>query len=348
MLSYVPLAKGHEFTTLTSTKAIMDNGLEDILQAATRDQLSDCVRLLALNLVHHRVKFGFVPFVHSIQQICVSPEDSGATGLFVKEKQMLEEAFELVTSFRGTLLSESQTEKSSRPDFTEQRRQLRVNLLAPVKVQWPNESVPMEVELDNISWGGAAFHVAQPKGSPGDSLVIILPSSLHDSIKVEAKIVRTWDHPAGQGIATRFSMLSTRAEAELESILELLAESEDKQGQRKHARLTHRLEIQFDDAVELRATLEDISAGGLGITVPEPLELDQSFQVVISTLDDRLSFKLRARAIRQQLVSIGDTHIYHVGLEFEHPSEELWYRTNELIREMAAVNPAKSDKKDST
>ncbi len=323
----------------------MENKLDEFLQAATRDQLSDCVRLLALNLVQHRAKYGFVPFEHSIRQLSGSPEDSGAMGLFVKEKQVLEEAFELVRSFRESIIPEPQVEKSSKTDSAEERRQLRINLRASAKVQWPNESVPMEVELDNISWGGAAFHVTQPKGSPGDSLVLILPSSQLGSIRLEAKIVRTWDHPSGQGIATRFSMLSTSDEAELENILELLAQSEDKQGQRKHARLTYRLELQFDDAAELQATLEDISFGGLGITVPEPLELHRSFQFVISTFDDRLSFKLRARAVRQQPVRVGNRDIYHVGLEFEHPSEELRYRTNELIQELAIFNPMKTEKK---
>ena len=320
----------------------MENELDAIFQAATRDQLSDCVRLLAFNLAHHQANFGLVPLEHSMQQSSLSPEDSGALGLFVKEKRVLEDAFEQVRSFRENTPSEPKPEKSSKTDFTEQRRQLRVNLLAPIEVQWPNESVPMEVELDNISWGGAAFHIAQPKGRAGDSLIMILPGSDQGSIRVEAKIVRTWDHPEGQGIAARFSVLSTKDEAQLENILELLAESEDTLGQRKHARLTHRLEIQFGDIAELQATLEDISAGGLGITVPEPLELHQSFQVIIGTLDDSLNFKLRAYAVRQKLVSIGGTDIYHVGLEFEHPSEELRQRTNELIREMAVINTAKT------
>jgi len=78
------------------------------------------------------------------------------------------------------------------------------------------------------------------------------------------------------------------------------------------------------------------------------LELHQSFQVVISTLDDQLNFKLRARAVRQQLAKVGERDIYHVGLEFEHPSEELRLRTNDLIREMAVSNPAKTEKKAAT
>ena len=41
-----------------------------------------------------------------------------------------------------------------------------------------------------------------------------------------------------------------------------------------NSRLSQRLEIEFDDEQALQATLDDISAGGLGITVPDPLLLD--------------------------------------------------------------------------
>ena len=143
-------------------------------------------------------------------------------------------------------------------------------------------------------------------------------------------------------MATRFSSLSTRDESELESVLELLMQSGDSEGQRKHARLTQRLDIQFDDFEELQATLQDISEGGLGITVPDPLQVGQSFQAVVSTMDERCSLKLRARVVHQEPISLGSTEVYHVGLKFEHPTEELRNRTNELIREMAAMSPSRT------
>ena len=85
----------------------------------------------------------------------------------------------------------------------------------------------------------------------------------------------------------------------------------------------------------MQATLEDISTGGLGITVPDPLQLGQSFQAVVSTLDESCTLKLCARVVHQEPVKIGNVELYHVGLEFEHPSEELRKRTRELILEMA-------------
>jgi c-di-GMP-binding flagellar brake protein YcgR len=113
-----------------------------------------------------------------------------------------------------------------------------------------------------------------------------------------------------------------------------LAESADSNGLRQHARLTQRLDIQFDGD-ELHATLEDISAGGLGVTVPDPLQIGQSLQAVISTFDEDYTLKLRARVVRQEPIKMGKTELYHAGLKFEHPSEELNQLTRELVRKMA-------------
>lgn len=106
--------------------------------------------------------------------------------------------------------------------------------------------------------------------------------------------------------------------------------------------MTQRLDIQVDDVAELQATPEDISAGGLGITDPDPLEVGQSLQGVISTLDERCSPKLRARVANQQPITFGNTEVYHVGLEFEHPTEKLRERTEELVCEMAKMKFPKS------
>ncbi len=322
----------------------MKKNSDELLVEATRDQLFACVRLLAVNVVQHRAKCGLISIEHSMAELRSGAEGDEESGLLVKGKEVMEEALAMVASSTTDFSEEPGMETLPTNLLAENRRQLRINVTAPVKVHWPGDPAPVDANLENISWGGAAIHVAEAKGGAGDKLEIILPSTRRGSITVEAIIIRAWALPdgRGEGVATRFSSLSTRDEAELENVLEVLAQSGDSDGQRKYARLTQRLEIQFDDVEELRATLEDISAGGLGITVPDPLELDQSFQAVISTLDERCSLKLRARVVHQEPIKVGNSEIYHVGLKFEHPSEELRDRTNELIREMAALNPAKN------
>ena len=77
--------------------------------------------------------------------------------------------------------------------------------------------------------------------------------------------------------------------------------------------------------------------GGLGITVPDPLQIGQSLQAVISTLDESCSLKLRARVVRQDSQKFGNMEFYHAGLKFEQPSEELHELTSELIRTMSTL-----------
>ncbi len=315
---------------------------DELLGEATRDELFACIRLLAISVVQHRAKCGFVTFEDSAMQLRSGTREAEEFGLFLEGKQVLEEALEMAKSFATESPLGPGTEEPPSNLLAENRKQLRINVTAPIKVLWPGDSAPVDARLENISWGGAAIQVDEAKGEADDSLQIILPGTQSGSITVEAKIIRTWALPngRGEGVATRFSSLSTRDEAELENVLEVLAQSGDSAGQRKYARLTQRLEIQFDDVEELRATLKDISSGGLGITVPDPLELDQSFQAVISTLDERCSLKLRARVVHQEPVNVGQAQIYNVGLQFEHPSEELRARIDELIREMAALIPS--------
>jgi c-di-GMP-binding flagellar brake protein YcgR len=208
----------------------------------------------------------------------------------------------------------------------------------PIKVSWPQDSKPVNAKLEDISWGGASIHMLEANMDSGDMLRIFLPRPQGGLIAIEAKALRTKEHADGGGfsVATRFSSLGTRDEAKLEEILEHLSKAADHEGQRSHARLTQRLELQFDGEQELLTTLDDISAGGLGITVPEPVQVGQSLQILISTLDESCYLKLRARVVRQEPVRLHAVDLYRVGLKFEHPSAELQQRTADLIAKVAA------------
>ena len=141
-----------------------------------------------------------------------------------------------------------------------------------------------------------------------------------------------------EGKSTLFTDLEcSYVQDEFEEVLKKLAQSEDSEGLRQHARLTHRLDIQFDGPDELNATLDDISAGGLGVTVPDPLSIGQSLEAMISTLDGDCTIKLRARVVRLEPVKMGKIELFHAGLKFEHPSRELQNITKELIVQMAGT-----------
>jgi len=317
----------------------MNRSTHELLGEATPEELLSCIELLAISVVQHRAKCAFVTLSYSTEQLRSTEDQTEATSLFMQSKEVLEEALEMVR----VLAAESASTKDSlaEPEATssDNRTQYRIRISMPIKVLWPQDSKPVDAKLIDISWGGASIYVDEAKLDSADTLQIILPRRQGGSISIEAKILRANRDPDGIGhiIAVRFSKLGTRDEAKLEDILEHLAQSADEGGQRSHARLTQRLDIQFDNDQELLSTLDDISAGGLGITVPDPVQIGQSLQIVISALDESCFLKLRARVVRQEPLKFRSMVAYRVGLKFEHPSEELEKRTAELIGKMASM-----------
>lgn len=320
-------------------KGVMKDNSNELIKNATPEELLACIQLLALSVVQHRAVCGFVTLRNSTEHLRSVADESEETGLFVQSKQVLEEAIEMVRMLAAEKAPAPPSEVEQGNIPIENRTQFRISVSVPIKVLWPDEQRPVGAKLADISWGGALIHVDDAKTSAGDTLQIILPRQQGGSISIGAKILRTWENPDRDGhvIAVRFYKLSTRDEAKLEEILENLAQSADVEGQRNHARLTQRLDIQFDGEQELLATLDDISKGGLGITVPDPLQIGQSLQIVISTLDESCTLKLRARVVRQEPLKVRAVQVYRVGLKFEHPSDELKKRTDELIGKMASI-----------
>tara|TARA_R110002049_G_scaffold85550_13_gene217493 strand:- start:3547 stop:4518 length:972 start_codon:yes stop_codon:yes gene_type:complete len=320
----------------------MKETLNRILEGSTQDELFDCIGLLAISVAQHRDKNGFVPLGDSAKHLHADTDENAAQDAMKPGRRVAEEALEIIRVLAAERLAQPQSGSATDSQPLEKRQQLRIHVSAAIKIVWPGESDPVAAKLENISWGGAAIHVEQLKLDNGDTLQVMVPVSQGSAISIEAKVLRTWELPDGKGygLATRFSSLSTRDELELEKLLKLLAESADTEGQRSHARLTQRLDIEFDGLQELQATLDDISAGGMGITVPEPLQIGQSLQTVISALDGNTSLKLRARVVRQDPIELGSVEVYRAGLKFEHNPEDLQERIDELLRKMATGKSA--------
>lgn len=319
----------------------MEKRANSPLDEATREELDACISLLALSVVQHREIHGFVPFLDTARYLRPpegdqAEEDQATTAALLRESEIaVEEVLELVRVIAADASREATPEPASAQ--TEQRKQLRINVTAPVKIVWPGDDSPTDARLQNISWGGAAISVDRVKVDQGDILQILLPATEGKHIKIDARFLRAWklSDGSGEGIAVRFSSLTTSDESALEEVLQSLSQSADSAGLRQYARLTQRLDIQFDTD-EMHATLDDISAGGLGVTVPDPLQIGQSLQALISTFDGDCTLKLRARVVRQETISIGTKEIYQAGLKFEHPSEELVELTQALLRKIIA------------
>ena len=203
---------------------------DKLLEDATREELFACIQLLAASVVQHRENRGFVGFNSTVERLRSSSDTAEDTGLFVQGTQVLEEALEMARVLGAEPAQNTVTDDTSSDSLTEKRNQLRIGVQAPIKVLWPGESEPVDAKLENISWGGAAIHVDTATLDAGDKLQIILPGLKGNPISIEARVLRTWDLPEGKGLATRFSSLSTDDEAELENVLEFLAQSADGEG----------------------------------------------------------------------------------------------------------------------
>src|SRR5207248_8906370 len=85
---------------------------------------------------------------------------------------------------------------------------------------------------------------------------------------------------------------------------------------RKEPRVARRMDIRFGQLGELRAILEDISRGGLAMTVGEPLALYEDLEITVPDTGGDQLLILRAKVVHQRAVDVGDETVYRVGLEF--------------------------------
>lgn len=308
---------------------------KSLLSDASQDELAACIRLLALSVAHHRQSASFTPLRDSAELLRPQNKSKDKMTLVMQSRDVVAEALELVRVLAAE--APPRTESDAEEKTEEKRKQLRISVSAPIKLIWPGNNTPVNARIQNISWGGASIVTDKALTDSGDTVQVLLPGIAGASIQLEAKVLRTWPLSAqqGEGIALRFSSIATQDQDAFEQLLMKLAQSGDNEGLRQHARLTQHLDIQFDGPDELHATLDDISEGGMGVTVPDPIEIGQSLETMISTMDGGFNLKLRARVVRLEPVKMGNVVLYHAGLKFEHPSRELNALTRQLIAQMA-------------
>ncbi len=313
----------------------MTGRAKSLLSDASQDEMAMCIRLLAMSVAHHRQNSAFISLRESAELLKPQNTSKEKAALFLQSRDLVSEALELVR----VLAAEAPPRKEPEEEMEEKRKQLRISVSAPIKILWPGIEEPATARIQNISWGGASILVDKAHTHSGDTIQVLLPGTTSRYIKLEAKVLRTWplSPDQGEGIALRFSSIATQDQEAFENLLKKLAQSGDNEGLREHARLTQHLDIQFDGPEELHATLDDISAGGLGVTVPDPLQIGQSLESVISSTDGGFSLKLRARVVRLEPVKMGNVTLYHAGLKFEHPSRELTTLAQQLIAQMAGT-----------
>jgi c-di-GMP-binding flagellar brake protein YcgR len=218
----------------------------------------------------------------------------------------------------------------------ENRVHARIHVSTKIDVASSDGSGIIECELKDLSKGGARFFSDQSVGQIGETLELFLPALDGSDIAVMAQIIRNELAEGGRMVAVRFDAVEPSMQRALSDLLELLLSSTGA-GTRKHPRVARRIEIRFGPLGELRGILEDISQGGLLMTIADPLSLYEEVDVIVPDLAGTELLTLHARVTHQRKVIKPEGASYQVGLEFSGLRPEAFACVEALLRAVLEV-----------
>ena len=211
----------------------------------------------------------------------------------------------------------------------EQRVHARIHVSTKVEVSVGD--VAVEAELKDLSKGGARFEAHKRVGEPGDVVQLLLPSLDKKPIGVVGHLVRVAPTASGGfSHGVRFDAVDPAMEEALHEMVEVLL-SATGGGRREHPRVARRIEIRFGQLEDLRGVLEDISTGGLMMTVAAPLVLYEEIDVTVPDLVGGELLILHAKVMNQRPLGTGRTG-WRVGLAFTSMRPEARRLVEELLR----------------
>lgn len=317
---------------------------EETLEQLSPEDLAACARLLALSLAHHRSRFGVIPLGTTRSEINQEPPPPSVRELKHAAGAALHESVTYVQRDR-----ERERERAAAPAaagseaINDLRRQMRISVSAAVTLVEPDSDRHIAATLRNISWGGAAVQTGELTAVVGDRVRLLLPAAGRQPIPIDATILRKAMVDDSHEFGLRFDSLDPDDEERLMEVLTLLMKSPDPDNRRSEVRLVQRLEVEYGDAGEFGAVLEDISSRGMMLTVPDPLEIDESLLISLSSVDTPFALNLRARVRHRTPVEDCGIEMYRIGLEFEHPSPRLHDRISAVLHELALVRLRDAD-----
>lgn len=205
-------------------------------------------------------------------------------------------------------------------DEQERRVHPRIEITSEVRVSGPR-GVATGV-LRDISKGGAGIFLKDNVGDVGDTVEIFLSFSESFEIAVMAEVLRIRETQQGLLHGFRFNFVEPAMQERLLGLLEDLTKSRVVGSKtRKHPRLSRRLPIKIDKPSELKVVLENISMGGLRMTVPRPFVLYEEVEISLPDLSGKEFLILNGRVIYQNPIEGGGSPTqYQVGIQFQELS----------------------------
>ncbi|EXJ15232.1 PilZ domain-containing protein [Imhoffiella purpurea] len=212
--------------------------------------------------------------------------------------------------------------------MTNRRTQRRLGTkTTTIGVTVPGQSRAIEVEIHNLSWGGAFFIASDPAVCQCERMRLTFPWLEDQTFSAEADMMRCEQLADGRfAVAVRFYCIASNDQMRLTRLLKLLISKEDRTGPDSTIPIAETLDLTVTDDDEMRERLQQIGSGRLSLTVFGAYALDQSLSLNLSGSQRYPDLYLRARVTGQEIISIPFTNqpeLVKLELSFEHPEEDL-------------------------
>jgi hypothetical protein len=307
---------------------VTTSNVDDVLQNADKAHLIEAIRLIARNLAHIRKLLG-------ITALFTMAESMDSRELEARE-QLEEMTARVVLAALGATAacdnSEPRIERAPSSEeedvSSDQRLHIRVKTVMPVSVR-PRDSVQyLEGILWDMSWGGARISCDDLDAKVGDAVELKLAGPDNEPLEAQAIVQRrretnsSADTPAIQ-YALQFTEFSLQSDQRFRELLQKMMGTLEQQGSLQDLRIASQLELEYTDRDDLARLLDDIPQGKAEVMLPTPTRLYDRIMFVVYEPGGSNVLDLRAKVVKQELVSISGVALYRVHLEFEHPRNEL-------------------------
>jgi c-di-GMP-binding flagellar brake protein YcgR len=220
--------------------------------------------------------------------------------------------------------------------FTERREHARLHITVPLQAVTAKKLV--HGELRDISMGGAAATFPAPIGNPGETIKLIFPDPQGAGQSVEAEIVRCVEREGGELVGFRFRNINRELRDSLLKLCDHLIDAKGG-GIRKFTRVARRIPMAYGSQAEFAAIVENISLGGMAMTVESPLDAGDTVEIFVRHPTTQKELIFRPVVVYQNPIG-GDT--YRIGLEFKDMGPGEKKRLKQLLR---AILRLKREKK---
>jgi len=211
----------------------------------------------------------------------------------------------------------------------EKRAHTRIQITAEARVSGPKGTT--SGILKDLSKGGAGLQLSEAIGDVGDTIELMMDLPGGIEIAVMGEILRMQETEEGIFCGLRFNLVEPSMQEKLITLIESLIQLSGSTT-RRHPRIVRRIPVHYGSPTEFKAMLENISKGGLAMTISKPLTLYEEIEVSIPLPHGKETFIVKGKIVYQHPIEKNKNKMYKVGLEFKKLSSAATMCLEEMIR----------------